>query len=178
MDKQEYLMWSRKYDKAYGWQAQRERELGAKFRKNKVLTTKDLAAVVEWKYKNEADKLQRTQELVARNDDEKVQRITSQSLSLPNADDTYRINCLIILEGISPILASVILTFFDPKNYGTFEPSVWKGLLGNPPPGLYTAQNYIRLLAALRKSAKKHNLDARVIDKALYRKSAEEAGKP
>jgi hypothetical protein len=171
-------MWSRKYDKAYGWQAQRERELGAKFRKNKVLTTKDLAAVVEWKYKNEADKLQRTQELVARNDDEKVQRITSQSLSLPNADDTYRINCLIILEGISPILASVILTFFDPKNYGTFEPSVWKGLLGNPPPGLYTAQNYIRLLAALRKSAKKHNLDARVIDKALYRKSAEEAGKP
>lgn len=115
LEKQDYLMWSRRYDKAYGWQAQRERELGAKFRKNKALTAKDLAAVVEWKYKNEADKLQRIQEVVARNDDEKVQRITSQSLSLPNADDNYRINCLLTLEGINPVLASVILTLFDPK---------------------------------------------------------------
>ena len=169
-------MWSRKYDKAYGWQAQRERELGAKFRKNKAMTCKDLAAVVEWKFKSEPDKLERALELVARNDEEKVARISGQIFSLPNADDTYRVNCLTTLEGISPVLASVILTFFDPVNYGIFEPSVGKGLLGNAPPGLYTPQNYIRLLAALRKSAKKHNLDARVIDKALYRKAVDETG--
>lgn len=177
MDKQDYLIWSRKYDKAYGWQAQRERELGAKFRKNKALTTKDLAALVEWKYKNEVDRLRRTQELVARNAEERVQRITGQILSLPNANDLYRLNCLLTLEGISPVLASVILTFFDPKNYGIFELSVWKSLLGNPPPGLYTPQNYICLLNSLRKAAKKHNLDVRVVDKALYRKSVEEEGK-
>ncbi len=175
MDKSDYLLWSRKYDKAFGWQAQRERELGSKFRKNKALTTKDLVSVVEWKFKNEPDKLQRTQELVARNSEEKIHRITGQILSLPTADDTYRVNCLTTLEGISPVLASVILTFFDPHNYGVFEGSIWKGLLGNPPPGLYTPQNYVRLLAALRKTAKKHNLDARVIDKALYKKSLDEA---
>ena len=171
-------MWSRKYDKAYGAQAQRERELGAKFRKNKALTLKDLTSIVEWKFKNEPDKLLHAQELVARNDEEKVQRITGQALSIPNADDTYRLNCLTTLEGISPVLASIILTFFDPANYGTFEPSTWKGLLGNPPSGLNTPQNYVRLLQAMRKTAKKHNLDARVIDKALYRKNAEEASKP
>ncbi|MFA7397179.1 MAG: hypothetical protein WC046_01710 [Candidatus Bathyarchaeia archaeon] len=170
MDKLEYLMWSRKYDKAYGWQAQRERELGAKFRKNKALTVKDLSAVVEWKFKDEPEKLQRVQELVNRNDEEKVQRITSQTLSLPNADDNYRINCLIALEGISPVLASVILTFFDPHKYGIFDRSIWKGLLGNVPLGLYTPQNYVRLLISLRKTSKKHDLDARVIDKALYKK--------
>ena len=176
LDKPDYLLWSRKYDKAFGWQAQRERELGAKFRKNNALTVKDLAAVVEWKFKDEPEKKQRALELVTRNDEEKVQRITSQSLSLPNADDTYRLNCLTTLEGISPVLASIILTFFDPHNYGIFDQNVWKPLLGNPPPGLYTPQNYLRLLAAMRKTAAKHNLDARVIDKALYKKSLDESG--
>ena len=49
-------MWSRKYDKAFGWQAQRERELGAKFRKSKALTAADLAAIVEWKFKDDPEK--------------------------------------------------------------------------------------------------------------------------
>lgn len=168
-------MWSRKYDKAFGWQAQRERELGAKFRKNKALCVKDLAAVVEWKFKDDPEKLQHAQELVARNTEEKVQRITSQTLSLPNADDTYRLTCLTTLEGISPVLASIILTFFDPRNYGIFDQTVWKRLLGNAPPGLYTPQNYIRLLGAMRKTAAKHNLEVRVIDKALYKKSLDKS---
>jgi len=175
VDKPDYILWSRKYDKAFGWQAQRERELGAKFRKNKALTCKDLASVVEWKFKGDVEKLQHAQELVARNTEDKVQRITGQTLSLPNADDTYRLNCLTTLEGISPVLASVILAFFDPHNYGIFDQAVWKALLGNAPSGLYTPQNYIRLLQAMRKTAAKHNLDARTIDKALYKKSIDES---
>jgi hypothetical protein len=171
-------MWSRKYDKAYGWQAQRERELGTRFRKNKMLTLKDLSAVVEWKFKADPEKLQRALELVARNDDEKVQRITSQALNVPTADDVYRLNCLATLEGISPVIAGVILTFYDPHNYGMFEQSLWKGLLGNPPPGLYTPQNYLRLLQTIRKTAAKYNLDARTIDKALFKKAADEISKP
>jgi hypothetical protein len=167
-------MWSRKYDKAFGWQAQRERELGAKFRKNKALSVKDLAAIIEWKYKDDPEKLARGLELVERNDDEKVQRITGQTLSLPNADDTYRFNCLITLEGITPVLASIILAFFDPKNYGIFDMSVWKPLLGNAPSGLYTPQNYIRFLQAMRKTAAKQHLDARIIDKALFKKSIDD----
>ncbi len=60
-------MWSRKYDKALGWQAQRERELGAKFRRNKVMTKADLAAVVDWRFNDEPDKKDRALELVGRN---------------------------------------------------------------------------------------------------------------
>ena len=137
--------------------------MGGKFRKKKELSCKDLAAVVEWKFKSETEKLVRAQELVLRNSEEKVARITSQTLNLPKGDDSYRINCLCTLEGISPVLASIILTFFDPHNYGVFAP-----------PSLYTPQNYIRLLGALRKTAAKHNLDARVIDKALFKKSLEQ----
>jgi hypothetical protein len=169
-------MWSRKYDKAYGWQAQRERELGGKFRKNKALSGKDLAAIVEWRYKDEPEKMQRTLELVARNEEEKVSRITSQVLCLPQGDDAYRLNSLTTLEGISPVLASVILSFFDPSRYGIFDLKVWKPLLGNASAGFYSPQNYIRLLEAMRKTAAKHNLNVRVIDKALYKKSVDEAG--
>jgi hypothetical protein len=94
---------------------------------------------------------------------------------LPQGDDIYRVNCLTTLEGISPVLASVILAFFDPKRYGIFDLRVWRPLLGNASAGLYTPQNYIRLLEAMRKTAAKHNLDVRVIDKALYKKSIDES---
>ena len=177
MDKPEYLTWSRKYDKSYGWQAQRERELGAKFRKQKGLTVADLVQVVEWKFKEDPEKKTRLLELVARNTEEKVNRISSQAFNLPEGDDNYKISCLTTLEGVSPVVASVILTFFDPRLYGIFDTRVWKGLLGNPPPGLFTPQNYIKLLIAMRKTAAKHNLDARIIDKALFKKSLDESAK-
>ncbi|MCW3994607.1 MAG: hypothetical protein NWE98_00450 [Candidatus Bathyarchaeota archaeon] len=174
MDKADFLAWSRKYDKAFGWQVQRERELGSRFRKNKVLTMADLASIVDWKFNLESSKKARAQELVTRNNEEKIAALTSQALCLPQIDDVYRMNCLTMLEGISPVLASVILAFFAPHQYGIFDVHVWKPLLGNPPSNLYQTQNYVRLLAAMRKTAAKHNLDVRVVDKALYKKSLDE----
>ncbi len=175
MDKAAFLMWARKYDKAFGWQAQRERELGSKFRKAKALTKVDLAQVVEWRFKDEPEKKTRVSELVARNDETTVNRLSSQALSIPSCEDGYRMNCLTLLEGINPVLASVILTFFDPKQYAILDPAVWKGLLGNPPAGLLTTQNYLKLLEAIRKTAAKQNLDVRIIDKAFYKKSKDES---
>jgi hypothetical protein len=177
LDKPDYILWSRKFDKAYGFLAQRERELGFKFRKKMIMTKADLSAVVEWKFNDELEKKPHALELVQRNSDEAVERISSQVFSVPNADDMYRMNCLLTLEGVNPVLASVILTFFDPVNYCIFDPRVWKGLLGNPPSGLLTSMNYCTLLFAIRKTAAKHNLDVRVIDKALYRKSKEVSNK-
>lgn len=174
MDKADYLSWSRKYDKSYGWQVQRERELGSKLRKQKALTAGDLAQVIEWKFKEEPEKRLRLLELVARNSEEKVNRVSSQVFNLPEGEDNYKICSLTSLEGVSPVIASIILSFFNPHQYGMFDLSVWKPLLGNPPPNLYTAQNYIKLLAAIRKTAAKHNLDARTIDKALFKKSLDE----
>ena len=174
MDKAAFLMWSRKYDKSFGWQAQRERELGAKFRKAKALTCGDLAQVVEWRFKEEPEKKARILALVTRNE-ATVDRLSSQALSIPSCEDAYRMNCLTLLEGVSPVLASVILAFFDPKQYGILDAAVWKALLGNPPPNMLTTQNYLKLLLAIRKTAAKQNLDVRVIDKALYKKSLDES---
>jgi len=175
VDKADFLIWSRKYDKAFGWQAQRERELGAKFRKNKSLTCKDLAAIVEWKFYGDEEKKARSLELVARNDEATVSRLTSQALSIPGCEDGYRMNCLTLLEGVSPILASIILTFFDPKTYCILDAHTWKALLGNVPPNMQTTQNYLVLLAVIRKSAAKQKLDVRVIDKAYFKKALDES---
>ena len=175
MDKADFLTWSRKYDKAFGWQAQRERELGAKFRNNKALSCKDLATVVEWKSKDAPERMARSLALVARNDEATVNRLSSQALSIPGSEDSYRMNCITLLEGVSPILASVILTFFDPKQYCILDGHTWKALLGNPPPNMQTTQNYLVLLSAIRKTAAKQKLDVRIIDKALYKKGFDEA---
>ncbi len=174
MNKADFLLWSRKYDKAFGWQAQRERELGAKFRKNKALTCKDLASIVEWKFKDDTERQVRSLALVARNDEATVNRLTSQALSIPGSEDGYRMNCLTLLEGVSPILASIILSFFDPKVYCILDAHTWKALLGNVPPNMQTTQNYLKLLAVIRKTAAKQNLDVRVIDKAFYKKGVDQ----
>jgi hypothetical protein len=168
-------MWSRKYDKAFGWQAQRERELGTKFRKSKALTCKDLAGIVEWKYKEDEEKKARSLALVSRNDESNVNRLSSQALSIPNCEDSYRMNCITLLEGVSPVLASIILTFYDPKQYCILDCYTWKSLLGNVPPNMQTTQNYLVLLAAIRKTAAKQNLDVRIIDKAFYKKGIDES---
>ena len=175
MDKAAFLMWSRKYEKSLGWQAQKERELGARFRRAKVLTKADLVQVVEWKFQDQPEKETRVLELVSRNDEATVNRLSSQALSIPSCEDAYRMNCLTLLEGINPVLASVILAFFDPKQYAILDSGTWKALLGNPPPNMLTTQNYLKLLEVIRKTAAKQNLDVRVIDKALYKKSLDES---
>jgi len=174
VDKKDFLKWSRKYDKDLGWLAQKETELGARFRRTKVMTRGDLAEVAAWLFRDAEEKKQRVLELVAKNDDAEVQRVSSQVFSVPSCDDTYRVNCLTMLQGVSPVLASVVLSFFDPKNYGVFNVQVWRALLGNEPPNLYTTANYLKLLLALRKTAAKQNLEARTIEKALVQMRLDE----
>jgi hypothetical protein len=170
-DKADILKLSRKYDKDQGWWAQKESQLGAKFRKNRIFTREDLVQIAEWKFRESEEKKTRVIEAVNKNDDETIARISSQVFNITGSEDSYRMNSLTMLNGISPILASVILAFFDPKQYAIFDVNVWKALLGNEPPNLFTTQNYLRLLAAIRKTAGKHNLDARIIEKAFYKKS-------
>ncbi len=175
MDKADFLKWSRKYDKDQGWWSQKEQELGTRFRKNKAMTSEDLAMVVEWKFKDAADeKKKRVMEAIAKNDPAVLNRISGQVFNIPSGEDSYRLNSLVMLNGVSPVLASVILSFFDPKQYGIFDVRVWRAVLGNEPPSLYSTANYLKLLAALRKTAGKHNLDVRTVEKALYKKNLDE----
>ena len=103
-------------------------------------------------------------------------RVSSQAFSMPE-DDACRMNCLMMLEGVSPVLASVVLAFFDPKRYGVFDVYAWRALLGNEVPNLFATGNYLKLLLALRKTAAKHNLEVRTIEKVLVQKKLDEGKK-
>jgi hypothetical protein len=176
VDKRDFLKWSQKYDKDQGWLGQVERELGARFRRLKIMTGADLAEVVKWKFNGDEAKTRRVLELVARNDEASVKQASSQAFNLPVDDDAFRVNCLMKLEGVSPVLVSVILAFFNPKQYGVFDVYTWRALLGNEGPNLFSAVNYLKLLSALRKTATKHNLDVRTVEKALVKKKLDEDG--
>jgi hypothetical protein len=175
MDKAEILKWARKYDKDQARHNQTEHELGSRFRRSRVLTLKDLTLVAEWKFKDQEHKKIKTLEAIAKNDDATLSRVSSQVFCIVGAEDAYRVNSLCMLNGVSPVLASVILAFFDPKEYGIFDSAVWRALLGNEPPNLYSTQNYLRLLASLRKVASKNNLDVRTVEKALFKKAANDS---
>jgi len=175
VDKAEILRFSRKYDKDQAGWSQKEQELGARLRRTKVLTREDLVQIVEWKFKDDESKKAKVLEAICRNDDASVSRISSQAFCVPSEEDGFRMNSLMMLNGVSPVIASVILAFFDPKRYGIFENSVWRALLGNEPPNLFSTQNYLKLLAALRKTAAKYNLDVRIVEKGLFEKSFDEA---
>jgi hypothetical protein len=176
LDKRDFLKWSAKYDKDRGWLGQLERELGARFRKTRVMSRADLARVVEWEFSDNEAKKRRVLELVARNDEASVLRVSSQAFSLASDADACKMNCLTMLEGVSPVLASVVLSFFEPKRYGVFDVYAWRASLGNEVPNLFSTMNYLRLLAALRKTAAKHGLDVRTVEKALVKKKLDEAG--
>ncbi len=171
LDKKDIVAWSKRYDKDQGMWAQREQELGAKFRKNRQITLEELVLVVEWKFQGAEHKKEKVVEVITKNGPEVIQHFSNQAFNVQGEEDVFRMNSLMMINGVSPVLASVILAFFDPRNYGVFDVRVWRGLLGNEPANLFTTQNYLRLLVSLRKVASKHNLDARVIDKAYYKKS-------
>ncbi len=174
MDRDEILKWSTDYDKdnRANW-VTREKELGDKFRRTKTLTMADLVEIVEWKFEFLKGRRIRTLKYVDKNSNEEVSAC-SQIFNLTPSQDSLRIGILDNLHGVGPALASVILTFYDPKNYGVFDIHVWREFFGKEPKNLFgTSSYYIKLLSELRTIGNKYNLNARTVEKAYFKKNTE-----
>jgi len=112
--------------------------------------------------------------LVARNEDEEIRRISNLVFASRSSSDSYKVNNLCTLHGVGPALASTILTFYNPKEYGVFDIHVWRELFGREPSFLFTAKNYLKLLTELRKIARRFDLDVRIVEKAFFKKNIDE----
>jgi hypothetical protein len=173
MDKDEILKWNAKYDKEYPKWTIKEKELGDKFRKTKTITKADLVEIVWWKFEWLKGRRDRILKLVEKNSDEEV-GTCSQVFNLTPCEDSFRIGVLDNLHGVGPALASVVLTFYDPKNYGVFDIHVWREFFGKEPKNLFgTSSYYIKLLAELRTIGNKYDLNARTVEKAHFTKNYE-----
>jgi hypothetical protein len=177
MEKEEILKWNSRYDSDYPWWTKKEKELGNKLQKNKELTREDLVQVVKWKFKEMPGRKKRIMGLIAKNSDERIRNVSNQFFSITSNDDSIKVDTLCMLDGVGPALASTILTFINPKDYGVFDIHVWRELFGQESNGLFTTANYLKLLKKLRKTAGKHNLFVRIVEKAHFKKNYDESNK-
>ncbi len=174
MDKDEILRWNQKYDKENPWWNEKENELGDKFRKTKTLTKTDLRQCVEWKFNKLVGRKKRVLKFIENNDDEVIRKVGTQVFNLTPRDDIIRIRQLDALQGVGPAMASVILTFYDPKNYGVHDIHVWREFFGPEPSHIFTGTScYLKLLAELRRIANRFNLPVRTVEKAYFLKNYE-----
>ncbi len=105
---------------------------------------------------------------------EKQIELCGQVFNLTTAEAEFRIDVLDSLHGIGPALASVVLTFYDPKNYGVFDIHVWREFYGKEPRDLFaTGKYYVKLLNELRIIGGKYGLNARTVEKAYFTKNYE-----
>lgn len=150
-----------------------EEKLHLKFTKLSQVSKGDLIEIANWKFqgqlKGRGNKILRMIENV---DNEIIEKITFLAFSLEQ--DKYRINVLCSIGGVGTAMASVILTFWDPQNYGIFDIHVWRELYGNEPKISFRTDNYLKVLNDIRKIAKESKHTCREVEKALFKKNLEE----
>jgi thermostable 8-oxoguanine DNA glycosylase len=175
MNREEILYWANKYDNDHPWWKQTERELGDKLRKTRELTKDDLIRIVEWKFKD-LPWLNKRVKSVSTNDDTEVRRISSDVFN-SSSDVSHKMDSLQNLDGVGGAIASTVLTFYNPMDYGVFDKHVWRELFGKERKNqyLWTTENYLKVLNELERMAKQHNLDVRTVEKAYFKKNYDES---
>ncbi|MEM5879331.1 MAG: hypothetical protein QXU74_02450 [Candidatus Aenigmatarchaeota archaeon] len=110
----------------------------------------------------------------------KIENISKKALEIE--DEYKKIEELKKIPLVKNALTSVILTFYDPKNYGVFDIHVYDELFKTNsktrPKDLFAnSKHYIRVLRKLRKIANNYNIDVRTVEKALFKKNYTESNK-
>jgi len=172
LTKEEILSWSHRYDSEEDlYNTGLEPSLHEKLNQSKELSKQDLVEIIKWKFQDK-----RREENLARIEpveDSFIRKTTKEALT--KQDENTRIWTLQQIPGVGPSVASVILTFYDPKNYGVFDTHVWREMFESEPEDLFIRSTYLRtFLDRLRQESKEHGLGARVIEKAYFKKNKDE----
>lgn len=171
MECKKILEWANKHDSKEAFWMQKEKEIGNRLRASKELTKSDLIEIIKWKFEGLEGRKKRELNLVAGINEQVLKKVSNVVFNMNTSQDRERVELLCSLDhGIGPAVASTILTFFDPKNYGVFDFHVWQEVFNEKLKG-YTVQNYIELLSKLREIANKCRIEVRTVEKAFYAKN-------
>ena len=174
MECKEISEWASKHDSKEAYWIQKEKEIGNRLRASKELTKPDLIEIIEWKFESDA-RLKTVELKHVKNINEQVlKKVSNIVFNLHISQDIERIEQLCVFKGIGPSVASTILTFFDPKNYGVFDFHVWQEVFGEELKNR-TVKNYVKLLSKLREIADRCGFKVRTVEKAFYAKNYAEA---
>jgi len=175
MNRESIIFWRDKYDREEDqYNKGEEEELRANFQKNKHITKEDLTRVVKWKFQGRLEGRQgRILKFLNTVDNEFI--IDLSRLAFRAKDDKKRIQLLCTIDGVGTAVASTILAFYNPKNYGVFDIHAWRELFGKEPNSLFTdMKNIFRFFERLREIALKTKLPCRDVEKALFKKNFDE----
>lgn len=174
------MYWSQKYDREEDlYNTGLEQELGDKLRRTKELTKDELCQIVGWKFQGSLKgRRDLTLKRISAVDDAFIRKASNESFN--EQDDRLRIKKLMGrsdgIAGVGLALASVILTFYEPKNFGVYDIHAWREMFGKGPKDLFSKlENLIKFLERLREEARSMEFGARVVEKAYFKKNLDES---
>jgi hypothetical protein len=169
--REEIIRWSRLYDeKQSPADLQTENDVGSRLRKTRELSKTDLVRMVSWKFESLPGRKGLVLSRVSSVGEQEISEAFCRGL---DADcEKTRISELLRLPGIGPAMASVILTFYDPKEYAVLDIHVWRELFGKEPQNLFQGPKcLLKFLQKVRVIAEMHGLDTRTVEKALFQRN-------
>lgn len=171
MNKDELLFWKNKYDKEEDlYNKGDEEELRKKFQENNFITKQDLIRIVKWKFQGRLLGRQKIIiKLLESVEESSIEEISRSAFK--SKDDKIQLNLLSSIKGVGNALSSVILTFYDPQNYGILDIHAWRGLFGKEPTDIFSNEKQaIKFFTKLREISLKTGLSCRNIEKAIFKK--------
>jgi hypothetical protein len=153
-----------------------EEELKKRFKKNKYITKDDLIKIIKWKFQDDRLKgrQKRTLNLIKPIYPHFIENISR--LAFKTENEEIRFILLNGIKGVGPSVTSVILSFYDPNNYGVLDIHSWRELFGKEPNDLFSNYKYLsKFLGKLRKLSSKFGMPCRDIEKALFKKNLDES---
>ena len=165
LTKSDFLKYSERYDKNYQNNPDGivEMELKEWFKSNKYLNKEKFVKLGPWKSKRPKKKYES-------NSEELIKEITG--LALASENEEVKIKSLLILNGVSWPVASVILHFAYPDQYTIMDfRAIWS--LGWEQPKSYNFTFWQKYCDQIKKLSDELALPTRTIDKALWQYSKE-----
>jgi hypothetical protein len=169
MDRDEIIFWKEKYEREEDqYNTGIEEDLRKNFKKKRHATKKDLQEIIGWKFQGRLKGRQQLNlERLNGVDNWIIEKITALAFEVPG--DRLKLKLLMAIDGVGTSVASVILAFYDPENYGVLDFHAWHGLF-NSEKKSFTQQDCLRYFEGLRKLSKKVGLPCRDVEKALFKK--------
>jgi hypothetical protein len=176
LNKQELKRWTKEYAYAENSpQKETEKDLGKKFQKNGFATKKDLIELLSWKFETMKGRKQLELARLEKNPDSIIREFTGKAFEAK--EDLERIKYLKRLNGVGSAVCSVILTFYDPKEYGIFDIHAGEELLGKEVKNDQRNKTLVTFFGKLRELSRETGLDCREIEKGLFQKHYSESKK-
>lgn len=178
MKKKDILYWRDRYDKEEDlYNKGDEQDLRVKFQKNRCMTKAELTRVVKWKFQGG---LKGRQKIIL-NHLKNVRPsfiLDVSNKAFETDDEKEKIKALSSIKGVGNALSTVILTFFDPQNYGILDIHTWREIFKEKEPKdvFSNFRQAIRFLDKLRNISETTGFSCRDIEKALFKKNLEESG--